>query len=105
MIVKVSTSSKTLVTAQVLYIHSEYSYTCQLHSIATKVYPFILYSKRYVNSKSTFTEIRPDDARVVDYEPSEDLPPSLDAGVMEHYLDVGYVSVRIFILPFISFFY
>ena len=40
-----------------------------------------------------FTEIRPDDARVVDYEPSEELPPSLDAGVMEHYLDVGYVLV------------
>ena len=37
------------------------------------------------------TDIRPDDARVVDYDPSEELPPSLDAGVMEHYLDVGYV--------------
>lgn len=41
------------------------------------------------------TELQPDDARIVDYDPSEELPPSLDAGVMEHYLDVGYVGFRI----------
>ncbi|CAL1710726.1 unnamed protein product [Somion occarium] len=39
-------------------------------------------------------EFRPDDARVVDYDPSEELPLSLDAGVMEHYLDVGPSSLR-----------
>ncbi|KAK7690769.1 hypothetical protein QCA50_005868 [Cerrena zonata] len=39
-------------------------------------------------------ELQPDDARIVDYDPSEELPPSLDAGVMEHYLDVGTSSLR-----------